>query len=174
MREIDPSELQIRPFHLLDKEWALLVGGKDKPNPMTVSWGGFGTLWEHPVVTVYVRPTRHTFGLLKEDPSFTLNILPEGHRKTLDFCGSESGREVNKWKACGIHPAPSSCVPVPRVSEAELAVECRVVATMQVDPGRFLDRSLEQLYPKRDYHTAFVGHVLTVWAADRFLRKAGA
>ncbi len=83
MREINPENFLARPFHLLDKEWALLVAGKDKANPMTVSWGGFGTLWNKPVVTVYVRPTRFTFCLLETEPEFTLNFLPSALRGAL-------------------------------------------------------------------------------------------
>ena len=99
MQRIDPAHLTLRPFEILDVEWALLVAGSERPNPMTVSWGGLGTLWNRPVATVYVRPTRHTFSLLEAEPSFTLNFLPEPFRGALDLCGSRSGRDLDKWKA---------------------------------------------------------------------------
>lgn len=168
LKKIDPVELAIRPFHLLDEEWALLVGGREKPNPMTVSWGGFGTIWNRPVVTVYVRPTRHTFSLLKMDPEFTLNVLPESRREALDFCGSRSGRELDKWEATRLVQRPSEQVAVPGVEGSELILECRVAATLLVDPRRFLDESIEELYPLKDYHTAILGEVLAVWAGERF------
>ena len=42
-------------FAQFDKKWALLCAGtKEKHNTMTISWGGMGTLWGKPVVTVYV------------------------------------------------------------------------------------------------------------------------
>ena len=48
-------------FSLYDKTWGLLCAGTmAKHNAMTISWGGMGTLWGKPVVTVYVRPNRHT------------------------------------------------------------------------------------------------------------------
>jgi flavin reductase (DIM6/NTAB) family NADH-FMN oxidoreductase RutF len=169
LKRLALAELIVRPFHLLDQEWALLVGGREHPNPMTVSWGGLGTLWNRPVVTVYVRPTRHTFGLLNKDPEFTLNVLPASMKSALDLCGTHSGRELDKWKAAGIRPEPSERVAVPRVKGAELSLECRVIATFAVDPARFLDRSIEELYPQKDYHRAFVGEVLAAWASARFL-----
>lgn len=168
LKRIEPSELRLRPFHVLDKEWALLVGGREKPNPMTVSWGGMGTLWNRPVATVYVRPTRHTFSLLEKDREFTLNVLPASMRATLDLCGSRSGRNLDKWKAAGLQPVASETVDVPRVAGAALSLECRIIATFQLDPARFLDPAIEQLYPIKDYHTAFVGEVLTAWAEERF------
>ena len=164
MRKIDPAELTLRPFHLLDQERAILVGGRDRPNPMTVAWGGFGTLWKRPVVTVYVRPVRHTFALLNQHPEFTLNFLPHEHRAALQFCGTRSGRDQDKWAGAGLTQQRSEQVSVPRVTEARLAFECRALATLDVDPTRFLEPSIEELYPQKDYHRLFMGEVLAVWA----------
>jgi len=166
MHKVDPGELSIRPFHLLDEEWALLVAGRERPNPMTVSWGGFGTLWNRPVATVYVRPTRFTFGLLAEEPHFTLNFVPDTLRPALELCGRVSGRDIDKWSAAGIVAEPASTVPVPRVAGARLALECRVLATVDLDPDRFLDPAILPLYPRRDFHRAFLGEVLAAWTAE--------
>ncbi|HLE60981.1 MAG TPA: flavin reductase, partial [Thermoanaerobaculaceae bacterium] len=112
----------MKPFTILDQQWALLVAGSERPNPMTVSWGGLGTLWDRPVATVYVRPTRFTFSLLEAEPFFTLNFLSEPYRAALDLCGSTSGRTTDKWRAATLGRVPGETVPVPRVAEAELAL----------------------------------------------------
>ncbi len=169
MRRVTPQDVLVRPFAILDRQWALLVAGAERPNPMTVSWGGLGTLWDRPVATVYVRPTRHTFALLDREGEFTLNFLPERHRAALNVCGTASGRDTDKWSAAGLHPAAAETVAAPRVAEAELAFECRVVATVDLDPARFLDPAAHRLYPERDYHRVFLGEVLAAWAEDRFL-----
>jgi flavin reductase (DIM6/NTAB) family NADH-FMN oxidoreductase RutF len=163
MHRIDPAELTVKPFQLLDKEWALLVGGVDRPNPMTVSWGGLGTLWNRPVVTVYVRPTRHTFGLLNEHPEFTLNFLPAGRRPALELCGSRSGRDLDKWAVAGLSAERSEVVAVPRVAGSRLAFECRVLSTLEVDPAHFLDPTIDKLYADKDYHRVFLGEVVAAW-----------
>lgn len=163
MRALDLATLQLRPFHLLDREWALLVAGRDKPNPMTVSWGGFGTLWNRSVATVYVRPTRFTYGLLDGHPEFTLCFLPAGMKAALDLCGSRSGRDTDKWVAAGLQAEPSATVAVPRVAGASLVLEARIVATFDLDPRRFLDPAIEKLYPAKDYHRACVGEVTAAW-----------
>ena len=169
MKRVAPGDLLLRPFHLLDQEWALLVAGSERPNPMTVSWGGFGTLWNRPVATVFVRPTRHTFGLMEDPPEFTLNFLPESMHGALDYCGSRSGRDYDKWSEAGIAPEPSEALAVPRVSGAELVLECRTIYTFDLDPQRFLDPRIEDHYPRRDYHRAYIGEVLGAFASDRFL-----
>lgn len=163
MKRIEIAELTLKPFHILDKEWALLVAGSAKPNPMTVSWGGFGTLWNRPVATVFVRPTRYTFGLLNAEPEFTLNFLPQALRPALDLCGSRSGRDTDKWAAAGLEAEPSAEVGAPRVRGARLVLECRVLATLDLDPSRFLEPAIEALYPSKDYHRVYLGDVLAVW-----------
>ncbi|MBZ5637922.1 MAG: flavin reductase family protein [Acidobacteriia bacterium] len=173
MKKVDPTSLAVRPFELLDLEWALLVAGRERPNPMTVSWGGLGTLWQRPVVTVYVRPTRHTFSLLDAHPEFTLNFLPESRREAMDVCGTRSGRDLDKWRLAGIEKVPSERVAVPRVEGAELSLECRVLSTVDVDPSRFLDPEIEELYPQHDYHRLFFGEVLAAWAEERFVAGRG-
>lgn len=165
MRRIDPKDLSLRPFSILNDDWALLVGGKARPNPMTVSWGGLGTLWNRSVVTVYVRPTRHTYALLEADSELTLNFLPEELRPALNVCGSASGRDIDKWSTARITPVASERIGVPRVAEARLALECRTLTTFDVDPARFLDPSILEQYPLRDFHRAFIGEVLAIFVS---------
>jgi flavin reductase (DIM6/NTAB) family NADH-FMN oxidoreductase RutF len=163
LRRLDPKEIALKPFAALDDDWALLVGGDEKPNPMTVSWGGFGTLWNRPVVTAYVRPTRFTYGLLNGHPEFTLNFLPEPLRAALELCGATSGVDTDKWAAARLTPLPSETVKVPRVAEARLSFECRVLASFDFDPARFFDRTILDQYPGKDFHRAFVGQVLAAF-----------
>lgn len=168
MEPVAVEKLLISPFEILDRRWALLVAGREHPNPMTVSWGSFGTLWNLPVTTVFVRPTRYTFGLLERDLFFTLNFLPPEHRWALELCGSQSGRDGDKWAAAGLHPAPPGAIPVPRVAQATLALECRVLAVTDLQPGGFRDGEIERHYPERDYHRVYFGHVLGAWRSPRW------
>jgi flavin reductase (DIM6/NTAB) family NADH-FMN oxidoreductase RutF len=166
LKKVKPADLVIYPFDLLDKTWALLVAGVDNPNPMTVSWGGFGTLWNKPMVTVYVRPTRHTWQLLNQHQEFTLNVMPKKFRKAMSMCGVLSGRDGDKWEKAGLHPQASETIAVPRVLEASLSFECRTMAFQDFDPGRFLQPEIEKNYPQKDYHRIFWGEALAVWIDD--------
>jgi flavin reductase (DIM6/NTAB) family NADH-FMN oxidoreductase RutF len=165
MRELDPQDLTLRPFHLLDKEWAILVGGADRHNPMTVSWGGFGTLWNRAMVTVYVRPTRFTYELLEVHREFTLNFLDSDARDAMNVCGTRSGRSEDKWQLSGLVQEPAARVQVPRVKGAKLVLECRVAAYSDLDPTQFVDPSIRRLYPLSDYHRIYFGELL--FAAER-------
>ncbi len=165
MHRIDPRDLALAPFRQLDQDWALLVSGRERPNPMTVSWGGFGTLWNRPVVTVYVRRVRHTFGCLEETGELSLCFLPRARRAALEVCGKLSGRDRDKWLAAGLEPEPSETIRVPRVKGAELALEARVLASVDLTPDRFLDRSLLTLYAGDDWHRAYLAEVLAAFTA---------
>jgi flavin reductase (DIM6/NTAB) family NADH-FMN oxidoreductase RutF len=111
MKKIDPQELQLQPFQLLDQTWALLVAGVERPNPMTVSWGGFGTLWNKPMVTVYVRPTRHTFHLLNQHSEFSLNFLAEQYRGALNPVAAAAAGHGQMGKK-QLHPLASETIAV--------------------------------------------------------------
>lgn len=169
MRKIDPSLLAVRPFHLLDQEWGLVVAGAERPNLMTVSWGSLGTAWSRPVVTLFVRPTRHTFALLEAHPEFTLNILSHDQRGALEECAAWSGRDGDKWRATGLTPEPSEQIAVPRVAGADLSLECRTLADVDLDPARFRGQELATNYGERDYHRVYFGEVVAAFGNRRFL-----
>ena len=71
---MDLKNFKLMPFYDLDKKWAILTSGdKEKFNQMTVSWGGFGTIWNKPVVTVYVRHNRYTYEFIENNVSFLMS-----------------------------------------------------------------------------------------------------
>lgn len=171
MKTMSPYDLSLNPLHVLEKRWAILVAGDKKPNPMTVAWGGFGTLWQRPVVTIYVRPTRFTHKFLMSRDEFTLNILPPGFKTALGICGTLSGRDCDKWDRSGLRPRRSTKISVPGVAEAELTFECRTIARFQMKPKDFLDASIEEFYPEKDYHTVFIGEVLRVFGDEALYKE---
>ncbi|MCX7829893.1 MAG: flavin reductase family protein [Acidobacteria bacterium] len=156
------SLMSLKIFEVFDKDWALLVSGGEKPNLMTISWGGMGTIYNKPVLTVYVRPTRFSFDLMMKHPDFTVNFLPEELRKAYDICGSASGRDTDKWSAAKLTKVKSLCIQTPFVKEAKLAFECKTIARVPLDKKCFVSDEIDNFYPKEDYHTIFIGEVLKV------------
>ncbi|MEM2178234.1 MAG: flavin reductase [Nitrososphaerota archaeon] len=74
------------------------IDSNGKPNVMTIGWGSIGIIWYKPVFTVLVRPSRYTHKLIEETEDFTINVPKKGMKDIIDFCGSVSGREVDKFK----------------------------------------------------------------------------
>ena len=161
MRELDPKTLKENVFSLFDDRWTLITAGtQDACNTMTASWGGLGVLWHRPVATIYVRPQRYTYEFLEKSDWFTLSFLPEDLREVLAYCGSASGRDVDKFAACGIHPA-FSVDGAPYVQEAQLVLVCRKRYWNDLDPANMDELGLEN-YKARDYHRMYIGEIVRV------------
>ncbi len=169
MRSIPPHEWIASPRALWAQHWLVLTAGdwaSGDYNAMTVSWGAMGFLWEKPFVQVVVRPTRHTYGFMEQHGTFTLCAFPERHREALALLGSRSGRDGDKIGPSGLTPEASSVVAAPRFAEAELALECRQIYRHDLDPARFLDPSISDHYPLKDYHRVYYGEIVAVWTAQ--------
>ncbi|MBU0703525.1 MAG: flavin reductase family protein, partial [Chloroflexi bacterium] len=79
-------------------------GTGDRANIITLAW--VGTLCsEPPLVGIGVRPSRHSHGLIKEAGEFVINLPSTEQARWLDHCGIVSGRDEDKWAACGFTPA---------------------------------------------------------------------
>jgi flavin reductase (DIM6/NTAB) family NADH-FMN oxidoreductase RutF len=170
MKQIPVSQFHARPFMSFDRDWALLVSGSEKgqfaPNPMTISWGSYGTLWNRPVVTVYVRRTRHSFECLQDVREFTVNFMPSGKRYSFDYCGAHSGREGEKWSRANISHHASKFVSVPRVTDALTVFECKVLGVSDFEQPNIYEPSVMALYPKVDFHRVYFGEVLGIFEAE--------
>jgi len=159
-KNIDPEQINENAFRLIGKDWMLITAGKRGDyNTMTASWGGLGILWHKPVAFCFVRPNRHTYGFMERYDYYTLSVYPEEFRKTLEFCGAKSGRNVDKIKETGLVPV-SGVTGAVYFEQARLVLECRKIYHHDIDPQRFLDPGIHQNYPIKDYHRMYVGEVL--------------
>ena len=161
LKDIKHTEHNI--FKLFDNDWLLLTAGnKTNFNPMTISWGTMGILWNRPVVICFVRPQRYTLQLIQQNGIFTLSAFPPTMKKVLNLCGSVSGRDVNKVSEAGITPMDT-----PRggiaFEEAVMYVECQKTYHDQIKKDSFTDSSLiSTFYPASDFHHLFIGEI-TGW-----------
>ena len=162
------------PIKTWEKDWLLLAAGDFAANDwncMTVAWGAFGVMWSKPLAMIVVRPTRHTYRFLERHDSFTLSGFHEQHRQALSYCGSRSGRDGDKAKACGITPIGARTVKAPGFAEAELVVECRKMYFDDLDPRHFLEGWIESGYTNRDYHRMYFGEIVVISGVAKYLAE---
>jgi flavin reductase (DIM6/NTAB) family NADH-FMN oxidoreductase RutF len=161
--EISVTDLRSNPFQLIGREWMLITAGAlESHNTMTASWGTLGHLWERDVAICYVRPQRHTYGFMERSGVYTLSFFDETWRKALEYCGSHSGRDVDKPAQTGLTPfsTPAGAV---AFEQARLILECRKVYAGDIGEAGFADRSvMDHVYPKRDFHRFYVGEITRV------------
>ena len=142
-------------------------------NTMTIGWGTLGVEWAKPIFTVFVRQSRHTKKLLDKNGEFTINVPLKGvdRKAILGFCGSKSGRDVDKIKEMDLHLEEADVISVPGIKEFPITLECRVVYKQDQDLS-FLDEDKRLRYyaPNTandgDYHTAYYGEVLAAYIIE--------
>jgi flavin reductase (DIM6/NTAB) family NADH-FMN oxidoreductase RutF len=166
-RQIDPERITGNVFRMIDKDWMLITAGKAESfNMMTASWGGLGVLWHKPAAFCFVRPTRHTYGFMEQNEFFSLCFFAEQHRKALEFCGTKSGRQVDKAKETGLSPVRGVSGAV-YFRQARLVLECRKIYHQDIDPQKFLDPEIHKSYPIKDYHRMYVGQVMNCLSREQ-------
>jgi flavin reductase (DIM6/NTAB) family NADH-FMN oxidoreductase RutF len=159
---IDVFDITDNTFKLIADDWMLITAGNLKSfNTMTASWGTFGELWHKKVCFCFVRPVRHTYQFMEKSDTFTLSFFEEKFRQALKYCGHHSGRDVDKTAQTGLTPVTTGAGSV-CFEEARLVIECRKIYIHDLDPGNFLDPSIEKNYPEKDYHRMYIGEVVQV------------
>lgn len=158
-KSISPYDLSANPFCSFDRQWTLItIRGKDgRVNPMTASWGGFGIMWNKPVVTCYVRPQRYTYDLLCDTDSFSLCFLGEQYREALQLCGRVSGRDCDKLAETGLTAALD--LDTPYIEQSELVLTCRTLLCQQLDPDCFLDPTIDEKFYNGDHHYMYIAEI---------------
>ena len=175
-RSIRPEELSGNVFRLIGHDWMLvtsaddgegLVCGKDY-NTMTASWGGMGILWGGPVAFVFIRPQRHTFGFTEKNERMTLSFFGEESRAVLNYCGTKSGRDVDKAKECGLTPVADTNGHGRAVwfDEAKIVFKVRKLYAEPIKAEAVCDPDARAVYPLDDFHTAYVCAVEEILVRD--------
>ena len=122
---------ELQPSCMLAPVPAVLLGcrgtGADAaPNLITVAWAGT-VCSDPPMVSVSVRPSRHSHALILESGEFTVNVPAASMAKAVDYCGVRSGRDTDKWADCSLHPVPAPGMRyAPAVAECPISMACAV------------------------------------------------
>ncbi len=140
-------------------------------NTMTIGWGTIGIEWGKPIFIAFVRETRHTKQLLEQNGEFTINVpMGDIDNRILGFCGTKSGRDLDKIRELGLTLEEPISISVPGIRQLPLTLECRVLYKQAQDlsciPGDIVDR----YYPRidipgleRDYHYAYYAEILNAY-----------
>lgn len=96
-----------------------------RQNLLTIAYCGIGCS-DPMIVTVSIRPSRHSHRMIKESGCFTVNIPTSEILAKVDTCGIVSGKNVDKFERTGLTPVPASKVAAPLVAECPVNLECRV------------------------------------------------
>ncbi len=101
------------------------VGDFENANVLTIAWTGI-LATVPPKTYISVRPSRHSYNMLKEGGEFVINLPSVSLAKTVDFVGIYTGKKMDKFEKCHLTKKKSEKVAPPTIAECPIALECRV------------------------------------------------
>ena len=122
------AKISFKPGNMLYPLPAVLVTVTDKAgndNVLTIGWTG--TICSDPaMVSISVRPERHSYHMIKETGEFVINLTTEELAYATDYCGVVSGRDADKFKNMHLTPVKGDVVKAPLIKESPVNIECIV------------------------------------------------
>lgn len=115
---------------------------KGKDNLIAMTWWT-KTSFQPNLYLISVDKKRHSHELIKKSKCFVINFMPYELSKEVLYCGSKSGRDVDKFKETKLTKQEAEKIDCCRIKEALAFVECKVIK--EVDSGD---------------HTVFIGEVV--------------
>lgn len=152
------AKIQIKPEPALFPLPVVLVTCADKtgkPNIITLAWAGM-VCSEPPMLSISIRPHRHSYGLIKESGEFVLNIPSSDIMRQTDICGTVSGRDTDKFALTKLTPEKAKAVKPPLIKECPVSLECKVKQTLMLGT-----------------HEVFIGEILAVHVDESVRTSSG-
>ena len=98
---------------------------KSKPNIVTLAWAGI-VCSKPPMVSISIRPSRYSYSLIEESGEFVVNLPRDDMVVITDYCGTVSGKRVDKFAKTKLTPTPCNEVKAPMIKECPVNLECKV------------------------------------------------
>ena len=128
-------------------------GNMDKANITTIAWTGVLNS-EPPLVYVSIRPSRHSYEIIKQTKEFIINLPDENLVWATDFCGTKSGKDMDKFQSANLTKEAGKMVAAPSIKECPINLECKL-------------KEIKHL----GSHDMFIGEVVCVNAKPEFVEN---
>jgi flavin reductase (DIM6/NTAB) family NADH-FMN oxidoreductase RutF len=165
MKPLDFFETIPQAMRQITRGAFLTVKAGDDINIMTIGWASLGYIWRKNIVTVVVRTSRHTFGIIERAADFTLSAPLTDQSKALGLCGTLSGKNCNKFEKSGLQVKSAQKTVTPISDIPGIHYECRIVYASPMTPAR-LAKDYVALYPDKDFHTMYYGEVMACYSNE--------
>ena len=124
-------------------------------NIITIAWTGIVNTIP-PKTYISVRPSRHSYKLIKESGEFAINLTTAELVRHADYCGIYTGKKVDKFEKCHLTPTEAEEVAAPMIAECPVSICCRVTDVVPLGS-----------------HDMFLADILAVYVEDRLLDESG-
>jgi len=126
---------------------ALITSLSEDGHPNIIALGEvFNISISAPVILgIAIAKSRYSHELISRTREYVVNLPTSGMAKTVDRCGSVSGREVDKFVEFGLTPVPAREVKPPLIAQCPVNLECRVLGIQEIgDHDLFLGEALAE------------------------------
>lgn len=124
-------------------------------NIITIAWTGIINS-EPPMTYISVRPSRHSYSIIKKSREFIINLASRELVFAMDHCGVRSGRDEDKFETMKLTRAEASLLSCPMIAEAPINIECRVKEVRKLAS-----------------HDMFMAEIVAIHVDDRLMQNSG-
>lgn len=149
------SKISWKPSNFLYPLPAVIVtvGDEEYTNAITIAWTG--TICSNPpMVYISVRPSRHSYNILKKTREFVINLTTKEIARATDYIGVISGKKEDKIKKMNLTLEKSNIVKTKQIVESPVNIECKV-------------KSIKKL----GTHDMFIADVVNVNVDEKYINK---
>ncbi len=132
-----------------------VTDGQGNDNVLTIAWAGT-ICSDPPMVSISIRPERHSYEMVKETGEFVINLTTEELTYATDYCGVRSGKNEDKFQAMQLKKVAGECVKAPLIEQSPINLECKV-------------RKVESF----GTHDVFMADVVAVHANEEYMDEHG-
>lgn len=152
------GKLEFKPGNMLYPLPVVMVSAQrsgEAPNIITLAWAGTINS-DPPMLSISVRPERHSYGIIMDTREFVVNLTTEKLVYATDYCGVKSGRDIDKFKECGLTPSKSQIVKAPGILESPVNLECQVKDVIPLGS-----------------HVLFISNIVAVNVSSEYMEAGG-
>jgi flavin reductase (DIM6/NTAB) family NADH-FMN oxidoreductase RutF len=127
----------------------------EKPNIITLAWVGV-VCSEPPMVGIAIRKNRFSYDIIRKSGAFVVNVPKGDQLQATDFCGTHSGRDVDKFAQMKLTAVPGEKTKAPLIEECPVNLEC--VVRQELELGS---------------HNLFIGEIVATHIDSEYLNEKG-
>jgi flavin reductase (DIM6/NTAB) family NADH-FMN oxidoreductase RutF len=145
------DKIQLGPKALIYPMPVLVVGSNvnGKANFMVAAWGGIAN-GSPPMISVAIRPQRHTLIGIRQNMAFSINIPSVDLIKETDYCGIASGSEVDKVDVCNFNIFHGKSESAPLIEQCPVNLECKVEHVLDLGSHSLVIGKIEETHVSDD------------------------
>lgn len=128
----------------------LICGGTmEDADACAVAWMGICAT-NPPRLAIALRESRHTLARIRATGTLTVNTARAEDAAVVDYFGTTSGRDTDKFAVSGWTLEPSVAIEAPRIAECPYQMECRVIQEVELGSHVLLIAEVVESHAEED------------------------